>query len=278
VVGAIAPKMEQAEIERARRKPTENLDAYDYYLQGMASVYQATKQANGDALRLFHKAVELDPNFASAYGMAAWCYALRKMNGWMADPAMETAEAARLALQAVALGKDDAIALTMGGFALALVVGEVEDGAAFIDQALILNPNLASGWVLSGLINVYLGEPEVAIERATRAIRLSPLDPFTFLAHTIIGSGHFFAGRYDEASSWADRALRQQPNWAGAARTAAYSHALAGRLDQARKAVARLRQIDPTFRVSDIRRMFPFRRPEDIARYEEGLRKAGLPE
>ena len=78
VVGAIAPKMEQAEIERARRKLTPNLDAYDYYLQGLAKVYQATRDANGDALRLFYKAFELDPNFASAYGMvlrlakAAW--------------------------------------------------------------------------------------------------------------------------------------------------------------------------------------------------------------
>src|ERR1700693_4663609 len=98
VVGAIAPKIEQAEIERARRKPTASLDAYDYYLQGMAKVYQATKNANGDALRLFYKAIELDANFASAYGMAVWCYAWRKMSGWMADRAKESAEAARLAL------------------------------------------------------------------------------------------------------------------------------------------------------------------------------------
>jgi adenylate cyclase len=194
VVGAIAPKMEQAEIERAKRKPTENLDAYDYYLQGMSSVYRATKHSYGDAQRLFYEAIELDPNFASAYGMAAWCYAWRKMNGWMADRAMESAEAARLALQAVQLGKEDAIALSMGGFALALVVGEVEDGAAFIDQALILNPNLATGWLLSGWVNTWLGEHEVTIDRAKRAIRLSPLDPLTSLAYTIIGAGHFFAG------------------------------------------------------------------------------------
>jgi tetratricopeptide (TPR) repeat protein len=114
-------------------------------------------------------------------------------------------------------------------------------------------------------------------ERATRAIRLSPLDPFTSLAFALIGAGHFHAGRYDEASSWAEKGLLQQPNHAGAARIAAASHALAGRLDQAHKAVARLRQIDPTFRVSDVRQQ-PFRRPEDLARYEEGLRKAGLPQ
>ena len=145
VVGAIAPKVEQAEIERARRKPTENLDAYDYYLQGMAKVYQTTRHAYDDALRLFYKAIELDANFASAYGMAAWCYAWRKMNGWMADRAVENREAARLALEAVEVGKEDPVALSMGGFALAFVVGEVEDGAILIDEALILNPNLAAG-------------------------------------------------------------------------------------------------------------------------------------
>jgi TolB-like protein len=177
VVGAIAPKVEHAEIERAKRKPTENLDAYDYYLRGIASVYQPTKDANDDALRLFYKAIELDPDFASAYGMAAWCYAWRMTNGWMVDRAKEVAETARLALQAVELGKDDAVALTMGGVALALVLGDVEDGAAFIDRALILNPNLATGWLLSGWVNLWLGRPEVEIERATRAVRLSPLDP-----------------------------------------------------------------------------------------------------
>jgi TolB-like protein/DNA-binding winged helix-turn-helix (wHTH) protein/tetratricopeptide (TPR) repeat protein len=278
VVGAIVPEMEQAEIERASRKPTENLDAYDYYLRGMAKVYQATRHANGDALRLFYKAIELDPNFAPAHGMAAWCYTSRKMNGWMADRAKEIAETARLARQAVELGKKEAVALTMGGFALAFVMGEVEDGAAFLDQALILNPNLAAGWVLSGVVNGWLGRPEVEIERATRAVRLSPLDPLTPLAFTIIGAGHLLVGRYDEASSWAEKGLWQQPNYAGAARVAAASHALAGRLDQAQKAAAQVRQIDPTFRVSDFGRMFPFRRPEDIERYEEGLRKAGLPE
>jgi TolB-like protein/tetratricopeptide (TPR) repeat protein len=278
VVGAIAPKMEQAEIERARRKPTENLDAYDYYLQGKASVHQASKQAYEDALRLFYKSVELDRDFASAYGLAAWCYAWRMWNGWMADRAKEIAETARLARQAVELGRDDAVALTMGGFALAMVIGEVEDGAALIDRALILNPNLALGWLLSGFVKGWLGEPEVMIERGTRAIRLSPLDPLISLAFALIGTGHFLAGRYDEASSSAEKGLGQQPNHAGVARLAAVSHALAGRLDQAHKAAARMRQIDPTFRVSDFRRRFPFRRPEDLARFEEGLRKAGLPE
>ena len=143
VVGAIAPKLEQAEIERAKRKPTESLDAYDYYLRGMASFHQGTREANDEALPLFYRAIELDPDFASAYGMAAWCYAQRKMNGWVTDRAQEIAETARLARRAAELGKDDAVALCAGGFALAYVVGDLDDGGAMIDRALVLNPNLA---------------------------------------------------------------------------------------------------------------------------------------
>ena len=97
VVGAIAPKMEQAEIERARRKPTESLDAYDYFLRGIANDHEATRETNREALRLFYKAMELDPHFASAYGMAAWCFARRKGNGWMTNREQEVAEASRVA-------------------------------------------------------------------------------------------------------------------------------------------------------------------------------------
>jgi TolB-like protein len=278
VVGAIAPKLEEAEIERARLKPTASLDAYDLYLRGMASLHQATKEENSEALRLFYEAIKLDPNFASAHGMAAWCYAWRKMNGWVADREAEIAETERLARRAVALGKNDAVALAMGGFTLALVAGEVEDGTAFTDQALALNPNLAIAWLFSSWVRSFAGAPEVGLERVPRAIRLSPLDPFTFIAYTMIGFSNMLLGHYDEASSWAENGLRARPNWAAAARVVAASHALAGRTEQAQKAMARLRQLDSTFRVSHLKDLIPFRRPEDLARFEEGLRKAGLPE
>jgi TolB-like protein len=278
VVGAIAPKLEQAEIERATHKPTESLDAYDLYLRGLANVHQATKDANSEALRLFSEAIRLDPAFAAAHGMAAWCYAWRKMNGWFADRGVETAEASRLARRAVELGKDDAVALAMGGYTLAFSVREVEDGAAYTDQARLLNPNLATAWLLSGWVTMFLGDHEAAMERGARAMRLSPRDPFAFVAYTLIGACHFFEGRYEEASSWAENGLRARPNWAAAARVVAASHALAGRTEQAQKAMARLRQLDSTFRVSHLKDLIPFRRPEDLARFEEGLRKAGLPE
>src|SRR5262249_19191442 len=97
VVGANAPTLEQAEIERAKRKPTENLDAYDHYLHGLANLYRSTREANIAAVVSFSRAVELDPGFASAYGMAARCYDQRKLNGWVTDSGQEATEAARLA-------------------------------------------------------------------------------------------------------------------------------------------------------------------------------------
>lgn len=118
VVGAIGPKLERAEIDRAMRKPTESLDAYDYYLRGMACFHQSTREAIGQALQLFEKAIALDPDFASAYGMAAACIYWRKMNGWLIDRAQELASGAELAAKALALGRDDAVALTRGGHAL----------------------------------------------------------------------------------------------------------------------------------------------------------------
>jgi hypothetical protein len=109
VVGAIAPAVEKAEIERAKRKPTESLDAYSLYLRGLARLYQLTSRpANDEALRLFNSAIELDPDFASAYGRAAFCYVIAKTNGWTSDTANEIAEVTRLAQRAVELGKDDA--------------------------------------------------------------------------------------------------------------------------------------------------------------------------
>jgi TolB-like protein len=125
VVGAIAPKLEQAEIERAKRKPTESLDAYDFFLRGMGYFHQWARKASNEALQLFYRAIELDPDFAAAHGMAARTYAQRKGSGWVDDRATETAEAARLARRAVELGKDDAAPLCFGGWALANVVGDL---------------------------------------------------------------------------------------------------------------------------------------------------------
>jgi len=278
VIGAISPRLEQAEIERARHKPTEKLAAYDYFLRGMANIYQGTKDANLAALSNFQKAIDIDPDFATAHGMCAYCYVWRKANGWASDPKQEAVLAEQSSRTAARLGFDDAVALCEAGFALAFVVGQLEDGAALIDRALTLNPNLAAAWRFSGYVRVFLGQPDLAIEHLQRALRLSPLDPLIFIVQNGIVLAHFFARRYDEALSWALTTLRQNPNYAAALIMAAVSGALAGREDETRKAVARLRELNPDVRLSNFEGVWPLRLAEDLAAFDKGLHLTGLPD
>jgi len=278
VVGAIMPKLERAEIERAKRKPTDSLDAYDYYLRGMANFHQGNKQAINDALPLFGKAIELDPGFASAYGMAASCYYWRKMNNWTSDRSQEFSEGARLADRAVALGASDAVALSRGGHASAHFGGDLDRGVAAVDRALVLNPNLSTAWYLSGFQKISLGKHDDAVERFARAMRLSPLDPEIFQMQTGTAMAHMFARRFDVACEWAEKARTELPNILRVSAFSAASYALADRIDEARRAMEHVRRIDATLRISNVEDWVVLRRPEDLATFVEGLRRAGLPD
>ena len=278
VVGAIAPQLERAEIERARQKPTDSLDAYDHYLRGMTNLHRGSRESIDEALARFNRALRLDPNFASAHAMAAWCHMWRKVNGWMTDRMREIAEGARLARRAVELGADDAGALTRGGSALAHLAGDLDGGIALIDGALVLNPNLASAWFLGGFLRIWNGDPDGAIEHFARAMRLSPLDPEMYRMQAGMAAAHLFAGRFDTASSWAEKSFRQLPSFLMPVGVIAASHALAGRTDEAQRAISHLRDLDPTLRLSNLRDWLPFRRPQDLATFADGLRRAGLQE
>jgi TolB-like protein/Tfp pilus assembly protein PilF len=280
VVAAIAPAVEKAEIERVKRKPTENLDAYAIYLRGIAKVYQfASRPANEEALRLFYRAIELDPDFASAYGRAASCYARFKADDWITVTPKEITEVKRLTRKAMELGRDDAIALAASGWALAFVVRDLDAAADVMDRALLLNSNLAEAWRFSGWVKSWLGEPEAAIERFARAMRLDPLDPRIGGMRSGVAHAHFLAGQYDEAAGWASMALQDNPNFQPALRIAAASNAMAGRPEQARHSVARLRKLNPALLVSNLKDgLGPYQKVENVSRYEEGLRQAGLPE
>jgi len=278
VVGAMAPKMEQAEMERAKRKPTESLDAYDYHLRGMASVYLWTRDGVREALRLFYKAIEHDPEYASAHGAAAWCYYWRMTNGWMDDRDAEIAEVVRLSGSVAAFGRDDAVALSYGGLALGRVLRDVEAGITLIDRALVLNPNLASAWNASGFLRTFLNEGDLAIEHLRRAMRLDPLDHMSFHTLAVIALAHFLADRDDVAWPIAEQACRAQPKLVSALRIAAAANASAGRLKEAREFTAQALALDSKQRLSNlIDRVGPFQ-PSGFAKYVMGLRLAGLPE
>lgn len=215
---------------------------------------------------------------ACAYGMAAWCHAQRKARRWMIDDVQESAEATRLARKAVHLGTDDPVALCTGAYVLAFLAHEFDDAVAFVDRGLAINPNLAQAWNISAWVRVWRGEPDLALDHAARAIRLSPLDPFMSNTHGAVAYAHFIAGRYDIASSCAEKAMRNNPESLLAICVFAASNALAGRLEPAQKGVARAREFNPDLRASGLGDLAPFRRAEDLALFAKGLREAGLPE
>lgn len=277
VAGAIAPKLERAEIQRVARKPTKSTDAYDIYLRGMSKFYQWTMEGANEASRLFRQAIELDSGFAAAHAMAAHVFCHRKALG-LTLTSGEVAETADLARRAVELGDDDSLVLSLAGWALAYVVHDLPAGSGLVDRAILLNPNLAVAQFASGWLNVWLGKPDVAIEHLAHAMRLSPIDPAAAPSMVATAHAHFMAQRYDEALSWADKATQAQRTVA-ATRIAAASAAAAGRLGEARRFIEQMRQIDPTRRLSNVvDTLGPYRRLEDLERYKDALRVAGLPE
>jgi adenylate cyclase len=230
-------------------------------------------------LRDFYRAIELGPDLAAAYAMAAMAYSRRRGQNWFADREEEEAEVRRLARQAAKLGADDAVLLGFSGYAIAHAAGELDEGAEIIDRAFHFSPNIASALAASGWVKIWLGEAELAIEHLDRAMRLSPLDPFMHMIQTAAAHAHFFAGHFNDSAVWADKALRERPKTVPALRIAAASLAMAGREREAKNAIARLLQIDPMLHVSNFRETLgPYRHEEQVTRYADALRKAGLPE
>jgi adenylate cyclase len=278
VVGAIEPEVRRAEAERARRRPTENPDAHLCLMRGVASINKWSKAGADEALRLAYQAIELDPGYSAPYGLAVSCYIVRRANRWMTDPAQDRAETARLAARAVEVGRDDAITLSLSGFAIASVLGELDAGAALIDRALRLTPNFGMVLAHSGYVRVWLGEPEPAIDHLQRAMRLSPVDSLMFVMQAAMAMAHFIAGRDDEALAWSEKSVQRNPFFAAATWPAAAGAANLGRAEDAAKYVARLRQIEPGVTIATINERLLLRRPQDRERLVEGLRKAGLSE
>jgi len=244
----------------------------------MAGFHAGGREDLDLALACFRKAIALDPGYASAYAMAAWCLFTLGLNGWMDDRPQEASEAPVLARRAVDLGRGDAVALARGGHALAHLNCDLDAGVDFLDRALALDPNLATAWFLSGYLRLFRGEPDEAIRRFEHAMRLSPLDSELFRMKTGIGLAHLIAGRFDEATAWAAKGVRDAPALVLPGAVLAASHALGGRIDKAEVALRQARAFNPAMRLAGLNVWLPFRRPEDANLFADGLRKAGLPE
>jgi TolB-like protein/class 3 adenylate cyclase len=277
IVGAISPKLEDAEIALARKKPTHNLGAYDYYLRGLALLYQFTKEGHEQSMPLLRKAVEFDPDFALAQAAIAGWYISGKAFVWIKIGDREIVEADQLARRLLRLSNDDARVLAHAGQALTYVVGNLNEGAPVLDQAIRLDPNLAVARLWGGGAKMYLGELDAAIEHYQHAVRLSPLEPRTFLAYSGLASAHFLAGRYEKALECAMTGIRQWPNFVSLQRSAAACYAKSGRIEDAKRAWLVALQLDPTQRISNLRSQTLFRK-EDFEKFAEAYRIMGMPE
>jgi TolB-like protein/class 3 adenylate cyclase/tetratricopeptide (TPR) repeat protein len=277
VVGVIGPRIEQIEIERILRKPTDDLVAYDCYLRGLAGWNRWTRASNEEALQMFSTALELDPNFSAAMAWAAGCYTQRASQQWLVDPEKEAAEALRLAKRALEVGRDDAFVLAPVALTLLMCSGDVETAVTLVDRALKINPNLAHGWSNSGWIRVFSGNPDLAIEHCLKALQLNPLGSHQFLTLTPLALSYFLLDRSEEAGIWAERALADNPNQLPTLRFAAAIKASNGQIDEAKQLVRYILELSPEDKISKLPLIRYLRRTDHRKKLVDAMRLAGIP-
>src|SRR5712692_4444215 len=275
VVSAIEPKMLQTEIAMATRRRPENLTAYDFYLRATQQYYLMDREGLAEAIRLAHRALELDPRFGSVAALAGVCHMQNVVLGYANDLQFDRKEAVRLVRLALSIDDSDPETLARASITSAFMVGDSEAEIEMADRAVALNPNSWSTWNCRGHVYRVAGLPEEAIRSFERAVRMSPVDPRLNGTFHGIGMALIELGRFDEAIVVGKKALRQNPSYVATYRCLASAFAHLGRDAEAHDAAARVLEIEPAFTIS----AFIARGGQPNAKlFIEGLRKAGLPE
>jgi len=267
VAGVIEPALQAAEIRRSVDRPTSDLTAYDLFLRALAHV--PSERGIFAAFDLFRRAIERDPYYAPALAGAAFCHMRLHVSGWSKDPDGDQREGLNLARRALQVTGDDPCVLAWSAYVLAYFGEDIDAAIPLIDRALALNPSFAYGWLWSGWLRLWAGQPQLAISHFETSLRLSP---HARAAGTLmaIGVAYFFAQRFEDAAAMLLRSLQEQPDWAPTYRMLAACYAHMRRLDDARKIVERLRAITPLI----IPNAAHWRNPEHRELYLSGLRLA----
>jgi TolB-like protein/class 3 adenylate cyclase len=240
VAGIIEPTLQAAETARSTARRTEDLSAYDLYLRAYAMQLSEAPEALG----LLDEAIARDPNYGPVLALAALFHATRWIAGWSEDPEADCSKGADFAQRALRVAGDDAGTIVDAANALAVFGEDIGAMMALVDRALALNPSFARGWNYSGLLSLFAGQPERAIEHAETALRLSPRARVgTTLG--IIGTAYLVSRRFDEALPKLLLAIQEAPAFPVPYRWLASCYAHMGRLDEARDVVGRLRAISP---------------------------------
>ena len=211
VVGAITPKLEQAEIERAKRKPTESLDAYDLYLRALPLAWTFSAEETVKAIPLLDQALNLDPGYAAAHGLAAYCHLRGFAWGDLSDTAKATA--VRHARTVLSTDTDDATALAFSAYVIGLLECDFDLTCRALEKALKQNPNSAQAFGFGAALYSFAGRVEPAIDCAYRSIWLSPFDPLRYVPLTALSRAYFLSARYEEAVEAAQRAIQANPRF-----------------------------------------------------------------
>jgi TolB-like protein len=275
---AIAPALRLKDAARARREPTTNLTAYDLFLRALPPRRDDPAQ-NEESLRLLYKAIELDPLFSTAYGLAAWCYEIQSVFGWRHPSDGRLKEGLRFAYRVVELGDDDAEALWMAGLAVTTLAGDIARGAALIDKSLSINPSSARAWWASGVARTYLGQSDIALANFARSQDLNPLDTAAYAHWTAVATTHFFAGDYQTAQDTLRQALIDWPDAPPALRLNAALCGILGCVDEGRSSLHRLLALVPNTTLSGIKAHFALLTRGNGGALEAitaGLRRSGL--
>ena len=275
VVSAIEPKLLQIEIAVAMRRRPENLTAYDFYLRALPQIYLATREGEAEAIRLTHRALELDPRFGLVAALAGNCHMRNVFWGYSTDPQFDRKEAVRLSRLALSLDDGDPSTLAWAAVVSAFMVGDCESATETADRAATLNPNSFDVWHGRGHVYRYSGLSEEAVRSFERAIRMSPVDPRLHMTFAGMGYAFIELGRFDEAIAAGKKALRLKPSFSTAYRCLASAFAHLGREAEARAAAAHVLELDPAFTISAY---IARGGPPNGKPVTEGLRKAGLPE
>jgi adenylate cyclase len=278
VVGAIAPSVIGAEMERANRKPRTSLDAYDYWLRGRAAHLQNTRESYDQAIGLYEQAIRLDPQFALGHATLGNVLGGRKQMGWSNDPAADASRGVDCARSALAIGRSDPLVLSQAALALLFCGNKVEFADSLFEEAIRLDPNGVLAWIWGGWAKVLLGDHRTAIKYSQHALRLSPLDPRVSFAELHLASAHFFLGNYEEGLRFGTSFMRRVPNHPGSLRIAMACNVLHGNTEAAQSLCRQLAVLSPTDRVSETRKRSPYRREQDLAKLQEAYRIAGMPE
>jgi len=275
VVSAIQPKLLQTEIGMATRRRPENLTAYDFFLRAMQQYYLTTRESLAEAIRLTHRALELDPRFGFVAVLAGICHMQRVLYGYAVDPQFDRKEAVRLSRLALSVDDGDPETLGRAGLISAYMVGDSESAIEMTDRAVALNPNSFLAWSSRGHVYRIAGVPEEALRSFERAIRVSPVDPRLHLTFVGVALASIELRRFDEAIVAGKKAQRQNSSFSAAYRCLASAFAHLGRDAEAREVAARVLELDPAFTIS----AWIARGGQSNAKLLiEGLRKAGLPE